>query len=119
MRKGQGHVWSGELRWLSSPRKHWGTFTQSTHLHTEHPTTEHPEHPVTQYLPSQSTPYHRDSFVGGHSFPALGLCSSGGLGPLWHMEVDTGPSLNHPCKRTTWATVRLELEPPRKAVETG
>ena len=114
MRKGQGHVWSGELRWLSSLRKHRGTFTQSTHLHPEHPVTQHlpsqsthlhPENPVAQHLPSQSTPYHRDSFVRGHSFPALGLCSPGGLRPLWHTEVDMGPRLSHPCERTTWATV--------------
>ena len=33
MSKGQGHVWSEELKWLSGLEKQLSTFTQSPHTH--------------------------------------------------------------------------------------
>lgn len=70
MSKGQGHVWSEELKWLSGLEKQQSTFTQSP-----------PPPPLT---------IDRDSLSGASSFRLSASAAPEAWAPLWHLQMDTG-----------------------------
>lgn len=71
--KGHGHRRPGELRGLSSFRKHWAISAERTDLHTGH-------------LPH---PLPEDSLCGEFSLQALAALRA--RAPPWHREMDMGP----------------------------